>query len=224
MANVLELQLQSFQWIFRTDFLWDYLVWSPCSPWDSQESSLIPYFKTLKKYDVNYKFFGRRIFSSLQFSRSVASDSLWPHESQHARPPCPSPTCRACLNSHPSSQWCYPTISSSVTPSPPALNVSQHQGHFQWAGSSHQGAKVLELQLQSFQWIFRVDFLQDWLVWSPCSPRDSQESSPIPQFKSINSTALTFLHDPTLTFIHDYWENHSFDYIDLCHQSNISAF
>ena len=62
-------------------------------------------------------------------------------------------------------------------PSPPALNLSQ-----QWVSSSHQVAKVLELQLhhQSFQWIFRVDFLWDWLVWSPCSPRDSQESSPAP--------------------------------------------
>ena len=50
----------------------------------------------------------------------------------------------------------------------------------------------------------RTDFLQDWLVWSPCSPRDSQESSPTPQFKSINSSALSFLYRPTLTTIHDY--------------------
>ena len=65
---------------------------------------------------------------------------------------------------------------------PPALSLSQYQGLFQWVDSSHQVAKVLELQLQhqSFQWIFRVDFLEDWLVWSPCSPRDSQESSPTP--------------------------------------------
>ena len=60
-------------------------------------------------------------------------------------------------------------------PSPPALNLSQHQSLFQWAGSSHQVTKVLELQLQhqSFQWIFRVDFLWYWQIWSPCSPRDS---------------------------------------------------
>ena len=50
-----------------------------------------------------------------------------------------------------------------------------------------------------------------WLIWSPCSPRDSQESSPIPQFKSINSLALSFLYSPTLTPIHDHWENHSLD-------------
>jgi len=57
----------------------------------------------------------------------------------------------------------------------------------------------------------RTDLLQNGLVGSPCSPRDSQESSPTPQFKSINSPALSFLYSPTLTFIHDYWLNHSFD-------------
>ena len=81
----------------------------------------------------------------------------------------------------------------------PALSLSQHQGLFWWVGSSHQVAKVLELQLQcqSFQWIFRTDFLQDWLVCSPWSSRDSQESSPTPQFKSINSLALSFLYGCT---------------------------
>ena len=68
------------------------------------------------------------------------------------------------------------------SPSPPAVNPSQHQGLFQWLSSLHWVAEVLELQLQhqSFQWIFRTDFLLDWLVWS-CSPRDFQESSPTPQ-------------------------------------------
>ena len=85
--------------------------------------------------------------------------------------------------------------------SPPAFNLSQNQGLFQWVSSLHQVAKVLELQLQhqSFQWIFRVDFLYDWLVWSPCSPRDSQESSPAPQFECINSSVLSLLYGPTLT-------------------------
>ena len=99
------------------------------------------------------------------------------------------------------------------SPSPPALNLSQHQGLFQWVSSSHQIAKVLgdSVQHESFQWIFRTDFLEDGLVGSPCCPRDSQESSPTPQFKSINSSALSFLYSPTLTSIHDYWKNHSFD-------------
>ena len=109
------------------------------------------------------------------------------------------------------------------SPSLPAFNLSQHHHLFQWVGSLHHVAKVLELQIQhqTFQWIFRVDFLQDWLVWSPCSPRDSQESSKTPQLKSINSLVLSLLYVPTLTSIHDYWKNHSFDYMDLCWQSNV---
>ena len=97
--------------------------------------------------------------------------------------------------------------------SSPTFNLSHHQGPFKWVISSHQVAKVLEFQLlhQSFQWIFRTNFLQDGLVGSPCSPRDSQESSPAPQFKSINSLVLRFLHSPTLTSIHDRWKNHSLD-------------
>ena len=66
------------------------------------------------------------------------------------------------------------------SPSPLAFNLSQHQGLFKWVSSTHQVAKVLEFQLQhqSFQWIFRTDFLQNGLFGSPCRPRDSQESSP----------------------------------------------
>ena len=66
--------------------------------------------------------------------------------------------------------------------------------------------------------------LIDGLVGYPCNPRDSQESSPTPQFKSINSSVLSFLYGLTPTFIHDYWKNHSFDYMDICWQGNISAF
>ena len=99
------------------------------------------------------------------------------------------------------------------SPSPPDPNSSQHQSCFQWVSSSHEVAKVLEFQLQhhSFQRNPRADLLQNGLVGSPCSPRDSQESSPTPQVKSINSSALRFLHTPTLTSIHDHWKNHSLD-------------
>ena len=75
----------------------------------------------------------------------------------------------------------------------------------------------------SNEYLSLISWRIDW-VWSPCSPRDSQESSPTPQFKRINSSALSFLYGPTLTFIHDCWKNRSFDYTDLCWQSNISAF
>ena len=99
-------------------------------------------------------------------------------------------------------QPCHPLLSSS----PPASNPSQHQGLFQWVNFSHEVAKVLEFQLQhqSFQWTSRTDLLQDGLVGSPCSPRDSQESSPTPQFKNINFSVLSFLYSPTLTSIHDH--------------------
>ena len=147
-------------------------------------------------------------FSSVQFSRSVMSNSLRPHEQQHARLPCPSPIPWAYSNSCPLSRWCHPTISSlCLLPS-----IFSASGSFP-VSSSHQVPKVLELQLQhqSFQRIFRTDFTWDWLVGSSCSPRDSQESSPKPQIKSINSSVLSFLYGPTLTSIHDYRKNHSFD-------------
>ena len=99
------------------------------------------------------------------------------------------------------------------SPSPLALSFSQHQGLFKWVSSLHQVAKIIEFQLQhqSFQLTPRTDLLQDGLVGSPCSPRDTQESSPTPQFKSTSSSVLSFLYSPTLTSIHDYWINHSLD-------------
>ena len=102
----------------------------------------------------------------------------------------------------------------------PSIKVFSNESTLQ------QVTKGLELQLQhqSLQLIFRTDFLYDWLVWSPCNPRDSQESSPIPQFKGINSLALSLLSGSTLISIYDYWKNHSFDYSDLCQRSIVSAF
>ena len=80
------------------------------------------------------------------------------------------------------SQWCHPTASFSVVPFSSCPQSFPTSGLFQWVSSSHQVAKVVEFQPQhqSFQWILRTDFLLDWLVWSPCNPRDSQESSPTP--------------------------------------------
>ena len=84
---------------------------------------------------------------SVQFSRSVVSDSLRPPESQHARPPCPSPTPGVHSGSRPSSQWCHPAIHPLSSPFPPAPNPSQHHSLFQWVNSLHEVAKVLEFQL-----------------------------------------------------------------------------
>jgi len=105
---------------------------------------------------------------------------------------------------------CHPAISSSVIPfsfGPQSLPASESfpmSQHFTWGGQS-VGVSALD---QSFQWTPGTD-LQNGLVGSPCSPRDSQESSPTPQFKSINSLVLSFRHSLTLTSIHDYWKNHS---------------
>ena len=112
----------------------------------------------------------------------------------------------------PSRRWCHPTISSSVIPFSTCPQSFLHEGLFKWVSSSHQVVEVLEFQLQhqSFQWTPRTDLLEDGLVGSPCSLTDSQEPSPTPQFKSINSLVLSF-YSPTLTSIHDYWKNHSLD-------------
>ena len=101
----------------------------------------------------------------LFFSHQVMSDSLQPHGLQHARPPCPSPTPGVYSNSCPSSRDVIQPSHPLSSPSPPAFNLSQHQGLFQWVSSSHQVRKVLEFQLQhqSFHWIFRADFLYDRL-------------------------------------------------------------
>ena len=150
---------------------------------------------------------------SVQFSRSVMSDSLQPHESQHTRPPCPSPTPRVHSNSHPSSQWRHPAISSSVIPfssCPQSLPASESfpiSQLFAWGGQS-TGVSALAsfLPKKSQGWP-----PLEWTGWILCSPRNSQESSPTPQFKSINSLVLSFLHSPTLTSIQDHWKNHSLD-------------
>ena len=150
-------------------------------------------------------------YSLVQFNHSIVSDSFQPHGPEHTRPPCrfPEPT-----QTH--VHWVSDAIQQShplLSPSPPALNPSQHQGLFQWVSALHQAAKVLEFQLQhqSSQSTPRTDLLHDGLVGSCCHPRDSQESSPTPQFKSISSSALSFLYSPTLTSIHDHWKNHSLD-------------
>ena len=131
---------------------------------------------------------------------------------QHARPPCPSVSPRVCSDSCPLCQWWHPTVSSSVAPFSSCPQSFPASRSFPVSQLLHWVAKVLELQVQqqSFQWIFRTDFLGDWLVWSPRCPRDFQESSSTTQFKNINSSAPSFLYSPALTSIDNYWKNHSF--------------
>ena len=107
--------------------------------------------------------------SSVQFSCSVVSNSLWPHEPQHTRPPCPSPTPGVYPNPSPLSRWCHSTTSSSVVPFSSCLQSFQYQGLFKWVSSSHQVAKILKFQLQhqSFQWTSRTDLLYLFKINNP---------------------------------------------------------
>ena len=146
-------------------------------------------------------------FSSVQFSHSVMSDSLWLHGLQHARPPWPSLTPGAYSNSWPLSQWCPPTISSSVVPFFSSLQSFQMSQLFASGGQSigvSTSTSVLPMNIQDW-------FPLGLTGWSPCTPRDPQESSPTPQFKSINSSVLSFLYGPTFTSTHDHWKNHTLD-------------
>ena len=144
-------------------------------------------------------------FSSVQFGRSVVSDSLQPHESQHARPPCPSPTPEfSQTHVHRVSDAIQPPHPRS-SPSPPAPNPSQHQGLFQWVNSSHDSSP----KYWSFSFSIipskeipgLISFRMDWLDLLAVQGT----------LKSINSSALSFLHSPTLTSIDDYWRNDSLD-------------
>ena len=164
-------------------------------------------------------------FELLLLSPNILFDSLPPHEVQHIRLPCPSLSNGVGSKSCPLSWWCHPTILSSVVPfsSRPqsfpgsrSFPASQFFASGGWSIEASASASVLPMNSPD-------GFPLGLTVWSPFNPRDSQESSPAPQFKSINSSAFTLLCGPTLTSEHDNWKNHSFDSTDLFWQSNVSA-
>ena len=141
-----------------------------------------------------------------QFSSDTQScPTLRPHESQHSRPLCPSPTPEG--DDRGWDGW----MASLTRWTWVGENWDMSDGESKGGQSSvvSTSASVFPMNTQD---------------WSPCSPRDSQEPSPTTQFKSINSLALNFLHSPALTSIHDHWKNHSLDQMDLCWQNNVSAF
>ena len=162
---------------------------------------------------------------SVQFSRSVVSDSLRAHEPQHTSPPYPSLTPGVYPNSCPFSQWCHPTISSSVVSfsscpqSFPASGSFQVSQLFASGGQSigvSASASVLPVNTQDWSplgWTDWISLQSKGLsrVFSWDFSQDSQESSPTLMFKSVNSSAPSFLYSPTLTSIHDHWRNHSLD-------------
>ena len=142
--------------------------------------------------------------TSVQFSRSVVSNSLRHHGLQHTRPPCPSPIPKEFTQTH--VHWVGDAIQPShplSSPSPPAPNPSQHQSFpmsqlFAWGGQSTGVSALASFPPKSIQGWSPLE----WTAW--ISSRDSQESSATPQFKCINSSALSFLHSPALTSIYDH--------------------
>ena len=149
--------------------------------------------------------------SSVQFSHWVVSDSLRPHKSQHARPPCPAPTPGVHLDSRPSSQLCHPVISSSVVPfsscpqSLPASESFPMSQLFAWSGQSigvSALASVLPMNTQDWSPL-------GWTGWISLQSKGLARVNS--NTKSINSSVLSLLHSPTLTSIHDQWKNHSLD-------------
>ena len=139
------------------------------------------------------------------------SDSLGPHGLQHTRPPCLSPALGACSNWCPLSRWCHPTISSSAIPFSSCPQSFPESGSFQMSQLFTSGSQSIEVSASAS---VLPKNNQDWSPlgwtgWISLQSKDSQESSPTPQFKSINSSALSLLYSPTLASIHPYWKNHS---------------
>ena len=155
-------------------------------------------------------------FSSVQFSLSVVSDSLWSHEPQHARPSSPSPAPRVHPNPCPLSWWCHPTISSSVVPFSSCLQSFPASGSFPMSQLFTSGGQsigvsastsVLPMNTQDWSplaWTGWISLLSKGLL--RVFSKKKKKSSPTPQFKSINSSALSFLYSLTLTSMP--WEPH----------------
>ena len=163
----------------------------------------------------------------IQFSSVTQSHlTLWSHELQHSRPSCPSPTPGASPNSCPLSQWCHPTISSSVIP--PLLLLTSTFPSIR-VTSNESALYIRWPKYWSFSFNISPVNTKDWspLGWTGWISLQSKGLSRV--FSNITvqkhqffGTQLSF--SPTLTSIHDHWKNHSLDYTDLCWQSNVSAF
>ena len=162
---------------------------------------------------LNSKFFIVIPQSVSQFSHSVVSDSLWPHESQHARPPCPSPTPRVQSDSCLSSQWCHPAISSSVVPfsscpqSLPASGSFPMSQLFAWGGQSAGVSALASFLPKKSQGVSP----SEWTGWISLQSKGLSRVFSNTTVQKINTSALSLLHSPTLTSIHDHRKNHSLD-------------
>ena len=148
------------------------------------------------------------LLSSVQFSCSVVSDSLRPHELQHARPPCPSPTPRVYPNSCPLSWWCHPTISSSVITFSSCPQSFQASGSFQMSQLFASGGQIIGVSASTSDLPMNT---QNWspLVWTGWISFQSNRFSRVFSNTTVGSLVVSFRYSPTLTSIYDYRKNHS---------------
>ena len=155
------------------------------------------------------------IYISVQFSRSVVSDSLRPHELQHARPPCPSPTPGVYSNSCPSSWWCHPTISSSVVPFSSCPQSLPASGSFPTSQLFASGGQSIGVSASASVLPMNTQYWSPlgWTGWISLQSKGLTRvfSSTTVQKHQFFSAQLSFHHSPTLTTIHDHWKNHSFE-------------
>ena len=138
----------------------------------------------------------------VQFSHSVVSDSLWPHEPQHARPPCPSPTPGVYPNSCPMSRWCHLIISSSVVPTSPAFNLSQHHGLFKWVRLFESGGQNIGVSVSTSVLPMKT---QDWfpLEWTGWISLQSKGLSRV--FSNTTVQKHQFFCTPSLVIFKNWW-------------------
>ena len=167
----------------------------------------------MKEENVLFPFFLSYASWFIQFSSLVMSDSLRPHEPQHTRPPCPSPTPRANSNSNPLTRWCHPAISSCCLLLLPPSIFPSIRGFskksvlcIRWPNYWSFSFRISPSNEYSGLISFRNDWLDHFAVQGTLKSLHQQQ-----QFKNINSLTLTFLYRPNLTSTHDYWKNHSFD-------------
>ena len=208
-----------YEWTARW---WDYIGWG------HQSRSFCPYRvwnlkcrwvlvqkpkSSLEPFLWHFYMVSLLQFSSVQFSRSVESESLWPHELQHARPPCPSPTPRVHPNSRPSSWWSHPTISSSVIPfsscpqSLPASGSFPMSQLFAWGGQSIgvlASTSVLPMIFQDWSPL-------GWTCWISLQSKGLSRVFSNTTAQKHQFSVLILLYSPTLTSIRDHWKNHSLD-------------
>ena len=193
-----------FYWIYHLQ-IFSPILWLVFSfSWPSSTEQNVMWQWRMGKYQFSF-----------QLSRSVMSDSLWPHGLQHAWPPCPSPTPGTDSKSCQSREWCHPTISSSVIPFSSCFQSFSASGSFQMSQFFASVGQSIRVSASVSVFPMKVFPIQDWLTlgltgWISMQSKGITRVLSTPQFKNINSSALSFLYNPTLTSIHDYRKNHSF--------------